>query len=464
MRRSITLRLTALFAVASSIVLIAVGSLIGYLVEQHFEVLDYAELQGKVTLLRHSFSELKNGGDLAALPRRLDDALVGQPGISVALRAADDSVFYAHGKSLPNDLWPAPQSLPSDRSIKPLAWEQEGAAFRGMAARVPSGIAGQAPYTALIGLERLHHDMFMAAFTRTLIIAVGLGILLTVALGWAVARSGLAPVRAIAAVAREISAEQLHRRLPLETVPSELSEVVKAFNDMLARLEDSFRRLSDFSSDIAHELRTPVSNLMMQTEVALSKARSADAYREILYSNLEEYERLARMIADMLFIAKAENGLIVPQQETIDLAAEGEQLLEFFAPLADEGSVELVRSGTGTMQGDRLMMRRVLGNLISNAIRHTPTGGKVTLTVEGAGEGLRISVANTGEPIPAEHLPRLFDRFYRADLSRHGSSEGSGLGLAIVKSIVNAHGGEIGVTSVSGLTTFTISLATSHGA
>ncbi len=227
---------------------------------------------------------------------------------------------------------------------------------------------------------------------------------------------------------------------------------------MLARLEDSFRRLSDFSSDLAHELRTPISNLMTETQVAISKARSADQYREVLYSNLEEYERLARMIADMLFLAKSDNRLIVPSSEMVDLAAETRGLFDFYEALAEEHGVGLVLTGAGLVLGDRLMIRRALSNLLSNAIRHTSRDGSVKVLIDRRKSGeIQLSVDNPGEDIEPEHLPRLFDRFYRVDPSRHKApSDGAGLGLAITKSIVEAHQGTIQIFSSNGSTRFAI--------
>jgi len=289
--------------------------------------------------------------------------------------------------------------------------------------------------------------------------ALALGIVLSSLLGWLAARRGLAPVRAMAGIARSISAERLDARLPLESVPVEIQDLASSFNAMLARLEDSFKRLSEFSSDIAHELRTPVSNLMTQTQVAVSKARSAEEYREILYSNLEEYDRLARMIADMLLLAKTDNPLLTLRRDRIDLAAEIDRLRDFYQALADEQGVRVVRTGDGQTSGDAAMIRRALSNLLSNAIRHTPRGGAVSIGVDcDAANSCRIRVENSGETIPAEHLPRLFDRFYRVDPSRSRGGDGAGLGLAIVKAIVAAHAGRIEVSSTGGVTSFVMSL------
>jgi len=458
-RPSLTVRLALLFAAVSTTVLLALGAVIGYLVEEHFEMLDLVELSAKMTQIRHVLAKTKTPAQSTELSRQLNDALVGDHGLSVTVQATDGLVVYstADADFPPGLLHAGPGGLLS-KPMRPATWEAQGRVFRGIAAAVPA--AGGLPgYTVALALDMAHHQEFMSAFLRILWAALALGIVLSSLLGWLAARRGLAPIRAIADIARGISAERLDARLPVERVPLEVQDLAVSFNDMLARLEDSFKRLSDFSSDIAHELRTPVSNLMTQTQVALSKARSADEYREILYSNLEEYDSLARMIADMLFIAKTDNHLLTPRHESVDLAAEIDPLIDFYQALAEEQGVRISRSGDGRIAGDATMIRRALSNLISNAIRHTPHGGTVAITVEAADAGeVRICVENTGEAIAALHLPRLFDRFYRVDPARSRGAEGAGLGLAIVKSIVEAHGGKIMVSSADGVTTFIMSL------
>jgi two-component system heavy metal sensor histidine kinase CusS len=298
----------------------------------------------------------------------------------------------------------------------------------------------------------------MASFRQTLWLFVAIAAVLVGLLGWVVVRRGLAPLQAMRARAAGVTASSLDTRLSLDAVPVELAELAETLNEMLARLEDSFQRLKDFSSDLAHELRTPVSNLMTQTQVALTRARSADEYREVLASNAEEYERLARMIGDMLFLAQADHGLVVPQREPVDLALQVRELFDFFDALAEEKNLHLALTGSGQVSGDKLMLRRALANLISNAIRHTPAGGTIRVAIESSGEATKLSVENSGDPIPQEQLSRIFDRFYRGDASRHGG-EGAGLGLAITRSIVRAHGGEISVRSGGGGVCFELRMA-----
>ena len=459
-RNSITFRLSLFFAITSTLVLLVVGTVIGHLVDEHFKKLDFNELASKLELTRHILSAVRDNAGLNELPRRLDDALIGHGELSVAVFASNGkSLFSTPGANFPPSLLDARGKVDPARPITPTDWTRGERHFRGISAQARAGLPDLPPFTVAVALGMERHTEFMSAFHKTLWTSVAIGALLTSLLGWFAARRGLAPVHAITSIAKAISAERLDERLPLDAVPVELADLANSFNDMLSRLDDSFRRLSDFSADLAHELRTPVSNLVTQTQVALSKARSADEYREILYSNLEEYDRITRMISDMLFIAKTDNGLIVPQCEPIDLAAEIDGLIEFYQALAEEKSVVLARAGDGQISGEKLMLRRAVSNLLSNAIRHTPKRGNIVVSVESANPRMvRIAVENTGDDIPSEHLPRLFDRFYRSDPSRQRNSDGAGLGLAIAKSIVDAHGGKLAVSSNNGLTRFTITL------
>ena len=466
MRRqpSLTQRLTLLFAAVSALIMICVGGFVGWAMDDHFKDIDASELNGKRDLIAHAIGETRDAAALATLPQRLDDALIGHHALSVKVATADGKTLFAKGAArFPPTM--LANSLNDARITRAVlqTWQDASGNFRGAVVNMPSAISGGMPFRVALAIDVSDHKVFTHSIRRTIWLAVGVGIALTVMLAWFMAYRGLAPLRDIANLAKNMSARRLDARLPTESVPVELSDLAHSFNDMLSRLEDSFRRLSDFSSDIAHELRTPISNLMTQTQVALAKARSSEEYKEILYSNLEEYQRLAAMIADMLFLAKADNGLIVPSREPVDLAAEIGNLFTYYELLAEERGVTLAVQGKGSVTGDRLMLRRALSNLLSNAIRHTPRGGVVSVKIAGAGDGfISVSVENPGEPIPAEHLPRIFDRFYRIDPSRQRTSEGAGLGLAITRSIIRAHGGQISVSS-GNVTRFELSLPAQPG-
>ncbi|MCC7327297.1 MAG: heavy metal sensor histidine kinase [Burkholderiales bacterium] len=455
---SITLRLTLFFAIVSTAVLLGVGYLIIVAVQAHFVELDTVELNGKLDLVRHLLAKASSQSDLDAIPQTLDDALVGHPGLSIVILGSDRRVLFASSDAaFPFAVLDGNFRDGRTERAEPTVWEANGHTFRDVVAPVRTGIAGMPSVTVAVAVNIDHQRTFLLALGEKLWIAIAMGAFLTVLLGWIAARRGLAPVREMAAAAKQISATRLDNRIPPSQFPTELRGLAQAFNEMLARLEDSFRRLSDFSSDLAHEMRTPVSNLVTQAEVALARPRSTEEYREVLHSSLEEYARLGRMISDMLFLAKTGNGLIVPRDERVDLAAETRRLFDFYGALAEERDVRLCLDGEGSVGGEALMIRRAISNLLSNAIRHTSAGDSVHVSIDTQESGaIQLCVENTGETIAAEHLSRLFDRFYRVDPSRQKASEGAGLGLAITKSIVEAHGGDIGVTSQQHRTRFNI--------
>lgn len=454
--KSLTLRLTLLFAAVSTTVLLLLALQVGWLVERHFEELDMELLDGKLELLRHSLEKARSPAELEALPEQLANALIGHHGLTVLVRQPDGRTLYATpGAHFPPELL----SAAGARAPRPSQWsDPQQRPYRGLAVRLATGIAGAPPALVAVATDLSHHEHFMHTFTAALWKIVGLAALLTGFLGWLAARRGLAPLRTISRSAAGITADRLDQRLTVGTIPDELAEVAQTLNEMLARLEESFRRLSDFSSDLAHELRTPVSNLLTQTQVTLAKTRSLAEYQDVLASNAEEFERLSRTIADMLFLAKSDNELAVPHCETVDLAAEVSSLAEFYEAVVEEKGITLNCTGNGRVPGDRLMLRRAIGNLLSNAVRHTPEKGRITLRIADDPANVVLSVENSGPSIAPEHLPRLFDRFYRVDPSRQRFGEGAGLGLAITRSIARAHGGEVAVRSANGLTTFELRL------
>ncbi|MCY1288081.1 Sensor kinase CusS [compost metagenome] len=338
----------------------------------------------------------------------------------------------------------------------PTMWEWQDQAFmyRGLTAEINTpGLA--APLTLLLVLDVTHHMAFFDALQRWFTIGLVISALVSAAIGWVVARSGLLPLRQVTQMAASMSAKSLKERIPLGPVPLELQQLMASFNAMLARLDEAFVRLSNFSADIAHELRTPVSNLMTQTEVVLSRRRDIGAYEETLYSNLDDLKRISRIIDDMLFLAKADNGLIVPQHEHVQLEKIVDKLFDYYQLVAEDRGLSLKASGKGSVLGDVLMLDRAISNLLSNALRYTPRGNTIKVNITQTSASTMLSVENPGEMIPAEHLKRLFDRFYRVDPARReGGHSNAGLGLAITWSIIEAHRGRIWCTSAGGLTAF----------
>ena len=271
--------------------------------------------------------------------------------------------------------------------------------------------------------------------------------------GYLIARRGIRPVEEMATTARHISSTNLRERILPEGYPFELASLARTFNQMLDRLEESFERISRFSADIAHDLRTPVNNIRGEAEVALARARGAKEYRDVIESCLEEAVRLSDLIGDLLFLARAESTVTHLRCERMDV---GELLgggREYYEASAADGGVSLTMALVHEpviAELDRALLQRAVGNLVSNSLAHTPPGGAVRLETKADRSFIQIEVSDTSAGIPAEALPRVFDRFFRVDSSRSQGTGGTGLGLAIVQSIVLLHGGNAEISSQLG--------------
>ncbi|MBD9562379.1 heavy metal sensor histidine kinase [Pseudomonas sp. PDM09] len=443
-RLSLSNRLALLFAACTAVVSLFAGVLFSRASEAHFVELDQQLLDGKLIGLRRALDDIPSSES----ETRLADELSRQADLSLRIIGSDGQRLYDSSARLPKDL---------PRQLGLSTMSDDGTDYRVLNAPLFPDKPDSPQLTLLLDIT--HHQHFLQRMQHLIWLTVSLSALATALLGAWAARSGLRPLRRMSAVASGVSAQSLNARLPEADMPPELEELAYSFNAMLGRLDDSFQRLSAFSADIAHELRTPLSNLLTHTQVTLTRPRPIEDYREALHSNLEELQWMAQLVNDMLYLAKADHGLLMPKREALELAEEADVLLEFFAPLAEEAQVKLSRDGTARMQGDRSMLRRALSNLLDNALRFTPSGGEVRVKIVEQPTGLSLTVENSGEVISEDLLPRLFDRFYRADPARReGSSEHAGLGLAITQSIIRAHGGQIRCESDKGWTRFVIEL------
>lgn len=454
---SLGLRMTLLFGATAAIVMPLFGWVIIRSMQGHFAEGDAAELQVIAEAVQAALPREFAAGGEDSLRQRFDDILVGHQNASLYVVGENGKALYASPYPDLSGLVNTAGAGSDSQAVR--EWYNDDQIYRILARTLPNtGTAMAGPYTLVAAVSIDYHLYFLAAFRRTLWFMIAGCIVIISLLGWVLVQQGHAPLRDIVARIRHISASELSTRLPPESVPHELTDLAVSFNEMLQRVDASFHRLSDFNADIAHELRTPITNLMTQAQVALSRARTVDEYREILYSNMEEYERMAQMVSDLLFLAQTDNRPHIRNIEQVVLADEVQALFEYYEGLAEERGIALVLNGAATVPGDRHMLRRALGNLLSNAIHHTPTHATVRVKLTAANDAVGIVVENPGTMIPPEHLPRLFDRFYRVDPSRERGEHGAGLGLAIVKSIITAHGGTIAVTSSEAHTRFRITL------
>jgi two-component system heavy metal sensor histidine kinase CusS len=327
----------------------------------------------------------------------------------------------------------------------------DGRVYYLVAAWAQVGHDGAVRQLLQVGLDVSRRDATLAHYRRQLVIVLLLGIMFSAGAAIVVTRRGMRPLAEITQAARRVTARQLHERIGPVRWPQELTALALTFDSMLDRLEDSFTRLAQFSADLAHELRTPINNLMGEAEIALTRTRTLHEYQQVLGSSLEEYGRLSRLIDSLLFLARAESPETRIHRQLLDGRKELESVREFHEAVAEEQGVEVRCQGEALVQADPVLFPRAVSNLLSNALHYTPHGGKIVLSIYASEDySTVISVHDTGVGIAPEHLPRLFDRFYRADPARSQCRPGMGLGLAIVKSTMVLHGGTVTIQSILG--------------
>jgi two-component system heavy metal sensor histidine kinase CusS len=356
------------------------------------------------------------------------------------------------GEDLPAGAFPAAAGVDAEPGPGVEIEAPSGNSYRVVAVNAAAGRSEVATHTLQLAIDRTFEEGLLAGYRRDLMFLLVAALGACAGLGYLIARRGLRPLGRMAATAGRIGSATLHERLDLRGLPAELSDLAGTFNAMLDRLEESFQRLARFSADIAHELRTPVNNLRGEAEVALGKDRSPEEYREVLGSGLEECGRLARLIDNLLFLARAESPETQITREPADLRSELETVCAFYEAAAAEAGVDLtVQAPAGlVIDLDRGLFQRALGNLVANALVHSPRGGRVTLRAGRDGGAGVVDVEDTGCGIPAEHLPHVWDRFYRADPARSTAAGRVGLGLALVKGIVTLHHGSVAIHSEVG--------------
>jgi two-component system heavy metal sensor histidine kinase CusS len=304
----------------------------------------------------------------------------------------------------------------------------------------------------MVGIDSTPFVETLRSFTVGLIALTVVGALGAAALGYYIARVGMRPLEQLSGEAQKLSPGDLSRRLQTDTLAPELSKLADSFNGALARLEAAYQQLEAFNADVAHELRTPLGNLIGQTQVTLSRERSTTELKEALHSNLEDVERLRAIVNDMLFLARADRGERAPNRVEVSIAQEVAHAVEYLEFIFEEAGVKVRIEGDAQASIETSLFRRAVTNLLQNAVQHAPRGAEIVVVVLQQPGAIRVSVQNTGPGIAREHLSRLFDRFYRVDSSRSGSRENHGLGLAIVRAVATMHGGTVFAESDNGAT------------
>lgn len=441
---SLTGRLGLFFALVLSIALASMGAFAYYSLAAQLEARDGEVVKGKLEQVEHFLREVDGVQGVPAAQHRFDDLVRGYTDLIVHVSDQDGRMLFRTG----NDALLERDSGDATTPEKSSLMLQSAAAVLGK---------DGTPVTVVVGKSGDDRKQVTARFRTTLILGTTVGVILTAMVGAAITRRELEPAHALIKQINRISVERLSYRVDTPPTPTEVQDIATAFNAMLQRLEDGYQKLSRFSADLAHDLRTPLNNLIGHAEVALSRDRSGPEYVALVEESLVEYQRLARMIDAMLFLARADSANVAIELTEIQLNAELRKLSAYFSVLAEERSVEIRVSGDATLVADAILFQRAINNVLSNAVRHARPDSPIYLIVRREAEYCCIDVINVGSPIPERELSLIFDRFFRGDRARSNSSQSTGLGLAIVRSIMELHGGDAQVASgLDGKTRFTL--------
>ena len=417
LNQSIARKLVFMFVTASFVILVVFALTIQYAIKNHFNEQDYRHLETKLRPL------------IGTVERDLD-----------LFYSWDISAWVLNNKQVVktnNETIDFPSELIGSSSYE---WSVGNNRFHAFKFDYPE-IEGGA---VVLAIDVTHHKVFFDKLNTILFWTLVLTLSLSGAYALIIVRNGLQPLKQLKEYIAQVNTSNLSMRIPSDSLPKELSSLVISQNEMLERLQEGYLRLSEFSSDIAHELRTPLNNIMTQTQVALGTERSIEEYQDILVSNIEELERFNKTISDTLYLAKSENKLLYKTESELELKEVITPLLEYYEVLAEEKNVRFTLDGSSTLLGDKDMLQRAFGNVLSNALRHCFHNTDISVVISESEMSNKVTISNVGEPIPLSSLPYIFDRFYRSDKSRvHNGSVGAGLGLPIAKAIMKAHNGDI---------------------
>lgn len=445
---ALTTLIATLFAGVVAATLAVAGVVLDRALGRQIDEQNERELVGKVEQVRHLLRERSSFDDIRADTHVFRDLTIGHGELYFSLWESPERPIFTAGPSLPfaGEIAIGARDEPQLEDVRSLELDGIGR-LRILSARGEIGDTRGAMALIVLGRPEGAVSALQARYRTTLVPATALAALAAAALGFIVVWWSLRPLAALAATSARLTARRLDERLDERHGAREVRELSAALNVMMRRLEESFARLSQFSADLAHDLKTPLATLILQTQVALSQPRTVEHYRALLASHAEELERLARMVDSMLFLARADHAQLAVRIDRLDARAELVRIADYFEGLAEEAGLTIAVTGAGHVYADAALLRRAVANLVDNAIRHARPRSTVRVDVAQQASGTVITVTNEGPGIAAEDLPRIFDRFYRADRTRRDSASSAGLGLAIVKSIMSLHRGRVEVRS-----------------
>ena len=453
LRHSLTLRLALVFALLAFVSLTLLGVALYRDLERELIRRDDAALVNRIDQLRTFLNDSNALELIRTKPALFQNMLGNREALLTITSAGQTPLLVVNPGNLP---LPSLTPVAMDRPLS-LADVQhypgvDGIPFAAVAATIDSGDMGS--LQVLTGRLMTERTAVLASYRINVYLFASVAAVLLALSGYLLVHRGLLPVRRLARHAHGIGVGNLGERLDSHGAPRELLPMIDAFNAMLDRLGKGFVQLGQVSTDMAHELRTPINNLLGETQVALQQHRSIDAYQQLLASNVEELERLARMLDNMLFLARTDPSSALKQRQELDAADEMQRMADYFeGPAADVG-IHIRAGGSGVIWAEPMLLRRALANLCANAIKYGAPHSELIIDATPCAEGICLSVHNHGPTIPAEHLPRLFERFYRVDESRERSANSNGLGLSIVATIMQLHNGTCSASSQDGVTRF----------
>ena len=448
--RSIASQLILLFTLAAALLLACGLGVFYWIVVRHAFAEDNAVLADKVDGLQMSFEQR---GGFAAVAAEIEAAGSRQraPFMVRVLDPAGAIIGQTAGMEalLPTNIFPP---VASRETAAPVEHRVAG---RLLALTTRPAVVDGRQFTIQVAQDRSSDEQVERKFGILVLVVLSGSILVSILIAIPVTRRGLRPLEQMKRSLERIGPTHLNERIAPANWPRELQPLAIAFDEMLRRLDDSFTRLSQFSADLAHELRTPIANMLGEAQVALSRDRSAAEYRETIESTIGECERLSGIVDNLLFVARADAASEPVERVRFDARAAVEKIAAFYETIAEDRHVAINCSGQGEISADPALFERAVGNLVDNALRFTPENGLIEIALAERANDFEVAVSDNGSGVAAEHLPRVFDRFYRAEPSR--GSDGAGLGLALVKSIVDLHGGTATIQSEVGQGT-TVSL------
>ncbi|MGY2373308.1 heavy metal sensor histidine kinase [Pseudomonas sp. SDO524_S393] len=450
---SLTLRLAMIFALLAFALLATLGVALYRELERELVMRDDAALIYRIDQLRNLLND-SNTLELIKTKAELFQNMLGNRESVLTIAAPGKTPLLVVNPS--NMKLPSVPAVPKNHELVFADVHhftgENGIPFAAVAASIDSGDLGSLQITT--GRLMTERTAVLASYRLSVFILASIAAVILALVGYLLVHRGLVPLRRLARHTRGIGVGNLAERLDGQGAPKELLPMIDSFNTMLERLAKGFVQLGQVSTDMAHELRTPINNLLGETQVALQQNRSIESYQQLLASNVEELERLARMLDNMLFLARTDPASALRQRQELNAADEVERMADYFEGPASDVNITILAEGDGVIWAEPMLLRRALANLCANAIKYGAADSELLIQAVPDAEGIHLKVSNQGETIPAEHLPRLFERFYRVDESRERSAQSNGLGLSIVATIMQLHNGRYSVSSEAGVTCF----------